>query len=80
MRRVALAFALTATLASTTARADAVGMFDPELAQICGGSMHHPGCSSDQAFLAVCCCGGFGLAAIGVLVFFTMGRRGSRPS
>ncbi len=62
-----------ASAAPALARADAVGMFDPELARVCGGSAHDPRCSSE--LLGLCCCGGFVLVAMGVAVFFTMGRR-----
>jgi hypothetical protein len=68
-----VALALAMELSASTARADMVGAFDPELAQICGGSAHHPRCPSE--LVGLCCCGGFGFAAAGVIVFFTMGRR-----
>lgn len=78
MRRFApLALALFSLLAPGTARADAVAPWDPTLAQLCGGSIHNPRCPSE--LVGLCCCASFGLAAIGVVLFITMGRRDKSP-
>jgi hypothetical protein len=71
VRALLLALVLLGT--PMAARADAVGVWDPTLAEICGGSAHNPRCSPPR--VGLCCCGTFGLASIGVVLFFTMGRR-----
>jgi hypothetical protein len=49
-------------------RADVVGPFDPEAAEICGGSAHSPNCP--PSLLGGACCGGVVLVVIaGVFAF-----------
>ena len=60
---------LASVVPAAAAHADAVGMLDPELAEICGGSAHSPSCRTEPVGMA-CCAGGFllvaGLGVVGV--------------
>mgnify|MGYP001586493865 CR=1 FL=1 len=56
-------------------RADAVGMLDPELSRVCGGSAHAPNCTTDQVGLACCAVAFFLIAGLGVLTVLRSGRK-----
>lgn len=71
----ALTFFLMLLVLVGTAHADAVGLFDPELARLCGGSAHAPRCSTDQVGLACCALGFFVVAGTGVLAVLLRGRK-----
>jgi len=60
-----------------SARADAIDPWNPTLAEVCGGTMHHPNCGGAEA--AGVCCGMtvVALGAIGV-VLAARGRREKR--
>ncbi len=57
------------------ARADVVGVLDPELAEICGGSAHAPNCRTEHVGMA-CCAGALLLVAgLGVAGVLLAGKR-----
>lgn len=64
--------------AAGPAHADVVGVLDPELAQICGGSAHAPNCRTEHVGMA-CCAGGFLLVAgLGVVALLLAGKKEKR--
>jgi hypothetical protein len=74
VRLRSLLLALVLSLPAASASADVVGMLDPELSQICGGSAHAPNCRSEDVGMACCGLGVLVLVAGGALLAMR-GRR-----
>lgn len=65
-------------LGPAIASADAVGPFDPEAAQICGGSAHRPNCSPSLLFGGCCAMASLAIGVVGVAAFARGRASGSR--
>jgi hypothetical protein len=65
-------------LAAGPAHADAVGPLDPEAAQICGGSAHHPNCPPSLLFGGCCSLMALGIGIVGVAALARGASTGER--